>query len=262
MVYQSNIAMSELSDRSDASTVQERVLPRLLRVQMTLRDVLYISYAIPAGRLRPIVPDILPLATIGDDIAFISVVVLRSTRVRLSSLPFLRFNYDQLNIRTYVKDPSTSKHAIYFLRSGVTSRFISLVTRVSGIPWQFIGLKIDVDGLSRTNSYLASGNWEGRFSLKAQPFSDGFEKAAFFSNREESVDFLIRPLIGFIGDTGRLGRFTIQHPEVEPQSWNLTELDLPLFTNLGVVDELSNPHSVFYLPTADFSIYLPPRTIK
>jgi len=79
---------------------------------------------------------------------------------------------------------------------------------------------------------------------------------------ESAVDFLIRPLIGFVGDNRQLGRFTIKHPEVEPQSFTLTELDFPLFSNLGVVDDLSNPHSVFFLPTAEFSIYLPPRIIK
>jgi hypothetical protein len=229
---------------------------------MILRDVLYVSYAIPSGRMRTLVPDILSPATGGDDMAFISIVVLRSSQVRMSLLPFLRFDYYQLNIRTYVKDPVSGKHAVYFIRSGVTSRFISLVTRMSGIPWHLINLKTKITEQNETDSYVASGNWDSNFSLRAQASSDASKKHPFFENRESAVDFLIRPLIGFIGGKRRLGRFTIQHPEVEPKLFTLTELEFPLFTNLDVVDELSNPHSVFFLPMADFSIYLPPTRIK
>jgi hypothetical protein len=233
-----------------------------MNVRMTLRDVLYISYALPAERMRTLVPDNLTLATARDDMSFISIVALRSTQVRLSLMPFLRFDYQQLNIRTYVVDPVSGKHAVYFIRSGVTSRFISLVTRMAGIPWQYIDMETEVNLRNKTDSYMAFGNWAEDFSFKAQACSSDREKPSFFENRKSAVDFLIRPLIGFVGDNRRLGRFTIQHPEVEPQSWHLTELDFSLFTNLDVVDELSNPHSVFYLPTTDFSIYLPPTRIK
>ncbi len=234
---------------------------RFVKVRMTLRDVLYVSYAVPIEKLSPIVPDMLSLATV-DDIAFISIVVLQSTQVRMNLVRFLRFNYNQLNIRTYVKDSISGKHAVYFLKSGVTSRVISLVTRMSGIPWQFIDLDIKTETKNEKELYLASGNWGGNIHLKAQTLLNETEEIPFFERRKEALDFLIRPLIGFVGDNRRLGRFTIRHPEVEPQSCALTELDFPLFASLGTVDDLDKPHSVFYLPTADFSIYLPPRTIK
>ena len=262
MVYKWVVTMIKRTDESYNSISTENAGTRLLNVQMTLRDVLYVSYAVPAKKMRTIVPGILSLATLGDDIAFISIVALKSTQVRMNLMPFARFKYNQLNIRTYVKDPISGKHAVYFIRSGVTSRLISRVTRISGIPWQLIDLEIEVNAQNETASYVASGDWEGRFSLKVQTFFDESNKTPLFGNRKAAVDFLIRPLIGFVGDNRRLGRFTIQHPEVEPQSWHLTELDFSLFTNLDVVDELSNPHSVFYLPTTDFSIYLPPTRIK
>jgi len=233
-----------------------------MKVKMTLRDVFYISYAVPAARLNPIIPDVLPLATLDDDMAFISIVALQSTKVRLSLLPFLHFKYYQLNIRTYVNDPVSGEHAVYFLRSGVTSRFISLVTRTTGIPWQYIDLVTEVNTKNETNFYLALGKWEEDFSINAQSLLDNFTALPFFDNRESAVNFLIRPLIGFVGDSRRLGRFTIQHPEVEPKTYTLTKLAFPLFTHLGAVDELGNPHSVFFLPTADFEIHLPPTGIK
>ena len=260
MVYKKGIAMRKFPEND--SLLKESGSNRPLNVRMTLRDVLYVSYALPAGRMRNLIPDNLSLATAGDDMSFISIVALHSTQVRLNLLSFLRFKYYQLNIRTYVKDPVSGKHAVYFLKSGVTSRFISLVTRMSGIPWQFIDLVTEINTQNEKDYFLASGNWEGRFSIKAQMLLNEAEETPFFENRETAVDFLVRPLIGFVGNNRRLGRFTIQHPKVEPQSCTLQELNFPLFASMGTVDELDKPHSVFYLPTADFSIYLPPRRIK
>lgn len=229
---------------------------------MNLRDVLYISYAVDAERLSKLLPEPLQLAMVGEDTAFISIVVLRSTQVRLKPLQLPRFNYNQLNIRTYVIDPVSGEHAVYFIKSGVTSRFISLATRTSGIPWQLIDLETKINMVESKNSYTASGNWEGEFSIKVKDFIAEPRRTPFFTNDEAAVDFLVRPLIGFVGDNRKLGRFTIDHPEVKPGHRTLTELDFPLFTNLGVVDGLSNLHSVLFLPTADFSIYLPPKRIK
>jgi hypothetical protein len=161
-----------------------------------------------------------------------------------------------------VIDPVSGEHAVYFIRSGITSRFISLVTRISGIPWELIDLETEINVVESKNSYTASGNWEGEFSFKIQESLNEPQIPPFFENSDAAVDFLVRPLIGFIGDNRKLGRFMIDHPEVKPGHRTLTELDFPLFTNLGVVVGLSNPHSVLFLPMADFSIYLPPKRIK
>ena len=262
MVYEKGIAMSKLPENKNNSVLTENGGNRPLNVRMTLHDVLYVSYALPAVRIRTLVPDNLSLATAGDDMSFISIVSLRSTQVRLNLLPFVCFNYNQLNIRTYVVDPMSGKHAVYFIKSGVTSQFISLATSISGIPWQRIDMEIEVNAQNETDYYVASGKWRKGFVLKAQHSSFDSEKLLYFKERESAIDFLIRPLIGFVGNSRRLGRFTIRHPEVQPQAWILSEIDFKLFTDLGVVDELMNPHSVFFLPTADFSIYLPPERIK
>lgn len=240
---------------------KNNIWSRLLSVRMVLRDVVYITYAVPAKMLQPLVPNALQLATVADHIAFISLVVLRSTRVRLNSFPILRFNYNQFNIRTYVIDPVSRKSAVYFIRSGVTSRFISLATNTIGIPWERIDLKIEFSSGKEPGNIKISGEWDGCFSIKVQADADPLELPSFFQDRKSVIDFLIRPLTGFSGDSRRLVRFTIQHPEVQPENWTLKELNCPLLTNLVEID-LSKSHSVFFLPTADFSIFLPPERIK
>jgi Uncharacterized conserved protein (COG2071) len=247
--------------KNDFSVSQRGIGSRLLCVRMTLQDVIYVTYALHARTLQPLVPKALKLAAVGDDVAFISLVVLRSTRVRLSSLPVFRFNYKQFNIRTYVIDPISKQPAVYFIRSGVTSRFISLATNALGIPWERIEIKTDFSSAEEVRTVKISGDWEGYFSIKAQAEANSLTLPSYFQDRKSAVDFLIRPLIGFSGDSRRLVRFTIQHPEVQPESWVLEGLDCPLFTKLVAIDT-NNPHSVFYLPVADFSIYLPPKRIK
>jgi hypothetical protein len=248
-------------NENDSPVSKKSLWSRLLSFKMILRDVIYVTYALHARTLQPLVPNVLQLSTVGGDITFISLVVLRSNRVRLGSFPVFNFNYNQLNIRTYVVDPISGQPAVYFIKSGVTSRFISLATNAIGIPWKDIDLIIEFNSAEEFRNVKISGKWEGYFSFKAQAEANPLTLPLLFQDRKSAVDFLIRPLIGFSGDSRRLVRFTIQHPEVQPESWTLKELNCPLFTNLVEVD-LNNPHSVFFLPTADFSIYLPPKRIQ
>jgi hypothetical protein len=235
----------------------------LIRVKMTLRNVLYISYAVPEKNLRALVPDFMRLATLAKDVAFLSIVALRSTKVRISSLPFAHFNYNQLNLRTYIIDPVTGKHGVYFLKSGVTSRFISLATRMIGIPWRHINLDVQVTpDINNLHSYNAAGEWQEDFHISAVETPEPLNKLTLFADLESAVDYLVRPLIGFFGESGHIGRFTIWHQDIMPQIWQLQQVNLPLFKELGIIEEVDKPHSVLFLPQADFYIYMPPTFIK
>ena len=246
----------------DSFRSQKNIWSRLLCVRMALRNVIYISYAVPTKILQTSVPSFLSLATLNDDIAFVSLVILQSSQVRLSSFPVIKFSYNQCNIRTYVIDPVSGQPAVYFIRSGVTSRVISLATGTIGIPWEFIELTTNLDVSKGIRSSSIFGDWKGPLFIRVQSSGSVPPVPLFFQDSTSAVNFLIRPLIGFAGDERRLMRFTIRHPEVQPESWALMELDCPLFKKLVPIDDFKNPHSIFYLPTADFSIYLPPRKIK
>jgi len=235
-----------------------------MRMAMTLRNVLYISYAVPAERLRPLVPDFISLATLDSDVAFLSIVVLRSTKVRINSLPFAHFNYNQLNLRTYIIDPVTGNNGVYFLKSGVTSHFISLATHMVGIPWQRIDLDVQLtpDINSLGCSYNAAGNWQEGFHIKAVEAPEPKNKLTLFADVESAVKYIVRPLIGFFGERGHIGRFTIWHQDIMPEIWQLRQVNFPLLNELGIIEEIDNPHSVFFLSQADFYIYMPPTFIK
>jgi uncharacterized protein YqjF (DUF2071 family) len=125
-----------------------KLIPKL-SVTMKLCDILYLSYLVPASRIRPFVPEILPMAYI-DDRVFISIVIFHSSGVRLVNLPFLRFDYNQINLRTYIKDPQTKNHGVYFFCSGITSATIFFLSRFLNLPWENYNFLLSQNVIRRT----------------------------------------------------------------------------------------------------------------
>jgi hypothetical protein len=239
---------------------------KLMRVEMLLRHVLYVSYLVPASRLRPIVPDMLPLAVVEGNSGFVSVVVLRSTRVGLSSLPFPRFDYSQINVRTYVTDPHSGNQAVHFLKSGVTSTVISLLTRTIGVPWEHMecAVNVRVDEQLHYDAYEAFGQWGGDFFIKAEEAMMPPTSMLPFKDTESAIDYLVRPLTGFFAHKGRVGRFRIWHPDVKPRAGIIKDFHFPLLNSMNVIDQTvtHGPDSVLLVPEARFHIYMPPSLVK
>jgi len=236
------------------------LLSTLMRVEMILRHVLYVSYFVPASRVRPLVPDVLPLAIVGRDGAFVSVVIMQSTGVRFTPLPFLRFTYSQVNLRTYVTDPHSGNQAVYFLNSGVTSLPISLLVRTIHIPWEHISfdLKVKSDDHRHYVSYEASGHWRRDFSITAEETTMPLAQMPPFSDTQAAIDYLVRPLLGFFTHHGQLRRVSIRHQEVTPLAGQVHRFHFPILDSLNVVEKamIESPHSVFFVPCARFYIYM------
>lgn len=238
-------------------------LTRLFWVSMTLRHVLYVSYLVPTSQVRPHVPDALPLSAVADGRVFVSVVGMKCNHVRMTAFPRPAFNYSQLNVRTYVRDPQTGKPAVCFLRSGVSSATVSALTRVFGMSWQ----KGDLN--SRTSQsqdethgeYLVRGNWQGDVDIRAG-VSDGTGRAIEpFQSWQSIVDHLTAPLIGFGGPKGSTKRFEIIHRPLEVRAGELRSIQFQLLKSMNLVDEaaMERPHNVLLVPQARFTVCLPPR---
>ena len=242
------------------------LLNRIMQVHMILHNVFYVSYLIPVSRVRPLVPHELSIAAIEQNKVFVSVVALRCEGVKAGLLPFPSFNYNQLNVRTYVTEPQTGKHAVYFLKSGVTSALVSLLTRTIGIPWQHIdlNLQVSVDESTRNIACEVAGYWDGEFSVKSRGTQMPPEHITPFGETKSAIDYLVRPLIGCFGPEGRVRRFHIWHPEVTPFEGRLERFHFPILNSLNLVDEkeMMKPESVLYVPQARFEIYLPPVKVK
>jgi uncharacterized protein YqjF (DUF2071 family) len=166
-----------------------------MQIEMLLHNMLYVSYLVPASRVRPHVPNLLPLSTVGDDQVYVSVVAFRSTNVHLDFLGFPRFNYNQINIRTYVKDPQTEKQGVYFLFSGITSRFSAFITSLMGVHWEYAKFVLhikDTDGIEQ-RLWQTNGRWHGDLCIEASTTVDSLKESPPFKDAEEAIAYLTGP---------------------------------------------------------------------
>ena len=235
------------------------------KVTMDIYDVLYLSYLIPEKRLRPAVPYNMPFAVTFQDKTLLSLVIFHSKNVRASFFPFLRFNYDQANIRTYVFDPITGKPAVFFLKSGITSPLIAAITKILRIPWQSISMCLDAPpDNSESYRYNAKGNWENLFNIRLTENQDHVMNMEPFQTREEATRFLTGPSMGFYGSSNGVIRFEVEHSAIRTSMGKISAIAFPLLVRSGFVtdEELWSPHSALIAPHGNFSVSMPPTKIS
>lgn len=226
-------------------------LPQLLTIKMDLHNLLYLSYLVPADRLRPLVPSGLTLDS-PEGKVFISIVAMQCRRVHLSYLQWPNFGYDQLNLRTYVIDPITGNPAVYFFQSGVSSKIIPAATRILGIPWAHISFNLlterSADG---TDFYRAIGNWNGEIEI--------LMKSSLIKNTQDNIiRHITEPMAGFIGGGKKLKRIVIEHKVLDVRFLSLSQIkfNLPVDTGLLAAAELDKPDSILIVPQARFSVFI------
>lgn len=227
---------------------------RLTTVKMDLENLTYISYLVPIGRIRRFVPRVLPITSNEAEKAYVSFVAMKCHRVRLSGIYWPCFNYNQLNLRTYVSDPQTGAPAVYFLHSGVSIRIVPLITRLLGISWEKISLNMDTN---MSPIYRASGDWLGDVDFEIELRVDD-------ALQESVVHHLTGPMIGFIGAEGKLRRFKIGHRSLEVLPAVLSYIRFPHPVDKGLIteNELQRPDSVLMVPKTEFTVYLPPQRVS
>jgi uncharacterized protein YqjF (DUF2071 family) len=241
-----------------------RLLPSFT-VQMDIHDVLYLSYLIPEKRLRPAIPDNVPFAVTSQDKTIVSLVIFHSRNVRASFFPFFRFNYNQANIRTYILDPVTGKPAVFFLKSGITSPFIAAVTRILGIPWQYISMGFDVQhDHNPSYQYAAEGSWEGDFNIRLKENEDPLLNMEPFQTLDEAIHFLTSPSVGFYRSSDGFIRFEVHHSPIKPSMGKISAITFPILVHSGLLTdgELWLPHSALIAPHGLFSISMPPTRVS
>lgn len=239
-------------------------LPRF-SVKMDITDVSYLTYIVPEERLRPAVPEAIPFAMTHEGRTFVSLVIFHNKNVRASLFPFIRFNYDQLNVRTYISDPVTGKPAVLFLHSGITSRTMSFATKLMGIPWPVMSLGINAtyqnDALT---GYSAVGEWEGKVNVRlGESLSSDYDYTPF-KNIKDAIEFLVTPTVGYYTVSGGAVRFEVQHTSVVPSGRCAASVRFPMLEAHGYLtgEELQNPHNILVTPHAFFRVLLPPRFVR
>src|SRR5262245_29013598 len=227
------------------------------QLQMTMRDMLFVTWAIEPGSARKLVDERLELDTKviseGKDAAFVSAVCFHVSDVRSSVMPVPRLSFEQVNYRLYVKTGGVP--AVYFLEMKVNSR---MVTSLTG----FLSVPIRYDDIEISTSTEHSG------VLKYNVQSGGLRAAALIVQPENDkpqdnipAEFFTQRLIGYMGAGNGMFRISVQQPGLDAVPARPQIVQAASLEQLGLLtrEESGSPYSVLYVREALFEAETPSR---
>ncbi len=233
-------------------------------VSMDIFDILYVSYMLPESKLRRYVPESLVLASTNNGMVFLSVVCFHSRDIRVAGFPFMKFSYDQINVRTYVKDPLSEKNGVLFLHSGIDSRFVSMSTNLLGFPWKNIRFRIHA---TRNNGcyeeYKTHGNWNGNINISAKEGSSNDNSSNSVQELTETIQHITSPQSGYYRIGKGALRFEVRHTNIIPNTGSILHIDFPFLESLNLLtyEEIKKPDIVLIADKATFTAFMPPQRI-
>ena len=227
-------------------------------MQILLRNLLFINYAIAPERVRQLVPSQFDLDTRQDKLcnarAFVSAVPFEVAEIRSSSLsmPGLRFN--QINYRAYLV--SSEGAAVYFLGLRVGSRMVAASASFLNLPvsQEAIGLSVG-DGTSELHYGVEAEGLSAYISLENA--GNNFEAE---SDPAVTSEFITERPVGFIRSTDSdTYKITVEHPRLDAVRAQVERVRAPMLESLGILDPGELPHSVLYVKEAMFDAGTPTK---
>ena len=233
-------------------------------MQILLRNLLFINYAVAPERVRQLVPSQFDLDTREDEHgnarAFVSAVPFEVAEIRSSalSMPGLRFN--QINYRAYVTSPEIG--AIYFLGLKVGSRMIAASAGFVNLPVSYdaIGLSVAAEHGDASQTLRYGVEAEGLAAIVSLEAGGASFETEF--NPSVTSEFITERPVGFIrssgGDTYRI---SVEHPKLEAVRARVESVRSPMLESLGILDPDGSelPHSVLYVKEALFDAGAPTK---
>ena len=238
---------------------------------VTLRDLLIVSYAVPAERARPHVPDALPLDTYpgpdGTRLAFLQTTCAFSENFHWSPLAGKGLSYHQITYRILTR--RGGRRGAFVLRTVVSTTSALVLGRAVARQTDDANFFVHVPGdpgQKRYEVYTARAVGErGQTALDvrglpedaplpAAPFADRNEMIFFLTQREENT---------FEAAAGGTGLIPVEHKPMRPVFADLVAARLSLWTDLGLLfpDELLRPVAVLIQPSVVLTAH-PPRLVR
>ena len=230
------------------------------QLQMTMRDMLFITWAIKPEIARKLVNERLELDTRvsdgGKESAFVSAVSFHVTDVRSSVLPVPRLSFEQVNYRIYVKTGDVP--AVYFLEIKVNSRMVTALTSFLSIPVRHDDINISTSaGPSGQQKYYVTSSGLSAEALIGGRNEPNFEQ----SEGEATAHFLTHRLIGYMGAGNGMFRINVQQPGLDAVQARPQLVKAASLEHLGLLttEESGRPYSVLYVREALFEADTPVR---
>ena len=228
-----------------------------ISAEVTLRHLAFVTYSVPAQRVRPHLPRDFLLETFTDargrERALISTGCFLNEDLRWSLVPKLSMNYHQITFRTYVR--YGDRVGAYFFGTDVGSGPAYMLQRsfARNVAWATIHLKTahTKDGYDRYSCRVRSVHGETRFKLKARHrLSEQDEKAL-----AQNITYRLH---GFFESSARMqaDQF-VQHKRMTPYSGELVAGRFEFWERMGILtqEESLDAHSVLIQPSIRFKVF-------
>lgn len=225
-------------------------------LQMVMRDMLFITWAVEPELVRKVVDERLELDTKTDsngrEVAFVSAVCFHVTEVRSGALPLPSLSFQQVNYRAYVKAGDVP--AVCFLEMKVNSRMVTTLTSFMSVPVYYEEIEI------------ATSAGEGG-SLGYAVKSAGLRAEAMVDHNDvETLDgisqqFVIQRHVGYASAGGGMFRIDGEHPGLDSVSARVQNVQAPSLERLGLLtpEQSAQPCSAVYVRDGLFGADTPVR---
>jgi hypothetical protein len=244
--------------------------PQGIDMVTTLRHFAIVTYAVPPERVRPYVHPRFDLDTFsgsdGRPLVWVSAVPFIDQDFRLMRLPWPAFQFGQTNYRTYVLDPATGEHAVWFFGTTLDSWSVLIPRYLWRLPWHYGRVQFTCaydQSRRRYNHYLMStrSDWAA-VELELEDSGQPVTELEHFTDLEAALVLLTHPVTGFYyRRDGRLGSYRIWHDRLHGTLAHCRHARFSLLDRLGLVPYAEQPHpyNVFLQHETEFIIHLPPR---
>jgi hypothetical protein len=192
-----------------------------MMIEMTVRDCLYLNWALPADALPEPPP---PLryqihSWQGRDYSFVSALLFHQDALHLSALPLLRFGYPQLNLRLYVLDGG-GVPSVLFRRMLMPSWVVPGARLITHQPASRARLDFP-----RPSHALGDSPWlwkverGGSLEVRAWQDSPRIGEGPRIGSWEETVRYFYERPRGYAVSGGVLHKIDARHPQAD--AWPL-----------------------------------------
>ena len=237
----------------------------------TLRDLLMVTYALPAEKVAPLVPEGLPLDKLpgpdGESVAFVQTLCALHADARWSPLPeSAGQSFHQVTQRVLVR--RDGRRGVFLLRTLIGSDEARLAQRALNRDTDFARFSVYIGGDPARASYerytirAVSDEGQTQFDLRAAkettvpaPFGTLAEATAFFTDRPDTYFRAAAPRAGIGVQTWRYGFL--------PEAWSgeLTAARVSQWTapplSLLMPDALLKPYLTLLFPAVTVTAGVP-----
>jgi len=228
------------------------------QLQMVMRDMLFITWAVEPEVVRKLVDERLELDMKSDSsgrvVAFVSAVCFHAAEVRSRALPLPSLSFQQVNYRVYVRAGEVP--AVCFLEMKVNSRMVTAITSLMNVPVHYEDIDI-------TTSPGSDG------SLKYTVKSAGLRADAMIGQNDVETEldgkigpqFITHRLVGYVGAGNGMFRIDVEQPGLDAVSARVQSVQAPILEQLGLLtpDQSVQPYSALYVREGLFAADTPVR---